>query len=117
MSRAAEGAIESLRDGAVEQEPAFTDRMLGRMEQAVEDFRSQGIRWRAKTLTDRGRGSQESQFGADFAGVVEISLPEYQVRKGFLSQAKLLEHGELLTGTEMARLRAQCEQMLSRTSA
>jgi hypothetical protein len=48
---------------------------------------------------------------------VEIDLPEYKARKGFLSQAKLLEHGDFLSSTEMERLRSQCEQMLSRTSA
>jgi hypothetical protein len=49
--------------------------------------------------------------------VFEIDLPEYKVRKGFLSQAKLLERGDHLNDTEMERLRRQCEQMLSRTSA
>ncbi len=90
--------------------------MLGRMEHAIENYRTRGIRWRAKTLTDRGPGSQESQFGADFAGVVEMNLPEYKVSKGFLAQAKLLEPGDWLSHSDLRRLREQCDRMLSRTA-
>jgi hypothetical protein len=69
-----------------------------------------GIRWSAKTLTDRGRGSQESQYGADFMGVLNIALPEFTVSKGFLAQAKLIRND--VVGDDI-KLRQQCEKMLN----
>jgi hypothetical protein len=65
IADAANGTVEALVEGRVEQEPAFTDRMLGRIETAMEGYVTKGVRWTAKTLTDRGRNSQEREFGAD----------------------------------------------------
>lgn len=74
VSDAAEGTTDALNSHRVEQEPQFTDRMIGRMEHAIEGYETKGIIWRAKTLTDRASGSQESRFGADFIGVLDISI-------------------------------------------
>jgi hypothetical protein len=74
---------EALRQGRIEHEPAMTDRMLGAIEESLDNFQYKGIQWRAKTLTDRGSGSQESKYGADFMGVLDISLPNFTVKKGF----------------------------------
>lgn len=101
--------IDALREGRIEQEPAFTDRMLGGIELAIDGFSSKGIQWTAKTLTDRGKGSQESIYGADFFGVLNINLPGFKVTKGFLAQAKLIKKGSSISLTE---LRQQCEKML-----
>lgn len=109
ISGAIDHAVEALQQGRVEQEPAMTDRMLGAIEHSLEGFRTRGIRWSAKTLTDRGRGSQESHYGADFMGVLNVSLPDYKVSKGFLAQAKLLKHGSV---NGLDDLKRQCERML-----
>ena len=77
VARSANGTVDALVERRIEQEPAFTDRMLGRIESAMDGYTSKGIRWSAKTLTDRGRNSQESEFGADFAGVLNIDLPDF----------------------------------------
>ncbi|MEQ1795095.1 MAG: hypothetical protein ABL970_13005 [Nitrospira sp.] len=103
-------SVEALREGRVEQEPAMTDRMLGSIEQSLEEFHTRGIRWSAKTLTDRGRGSQESRFGADFMGVLNIALPDFKVSKGFLAQAKLVRNGRV---DNLRDLKQQCERMLT----
>jgi hypothetical protein len=112
VGTAAEGTLSALQDGRVEQEPAFTDRMLGRIELAMDGYAHNGISWRAKTLTDRGRGAQESRFGADFFGVLDINLPDYSVQKGFLAQAKLVEPGESMSARDFEELREQCRKML-----
>lgn len=136
-------SVEALREGRVEHEPAMTDRMLGTIEEIVnhashtrdeanravlpsdsdtgqtvgelpdlnEDVR---VRWHAKTLTDRGRGSQESIFGADFAGVLDIQLDDYKVSKGFLAQAKLIRAGGRINRKDLVK---QCEQMLGLSPA
>ena len=50
-------SIESLQEGSIEQEPQMTDRMLGRIEECLHGYVAKGVRWTAKTLTDRGRGA------------------------------------------------------------
>lgn len=111
IARAADAAVADLREGLVEQEPQLTDRMLGRIMESINGYQSKGVRWTAKTLTDRGRGAQESRFGADFVGVLDIDLPEFKVKKGFLAQAKLLRSGGM-SKVEFNRMLPQCDQML-----
>lgn len=90
--------------------------MLGRIAEAMDGFSAKGIRWRAKTLTDRGPHSQEKQYGADFAGVLEIDVPGYNVKKGFLAQAKLLR-ADGMSDAEFRRMVGQCQQMLELSPA
>jgi len=111
IAAAADSAVEDLRTGLVEQEHQVTDRLLGRISQAIEGYKMKGVTWRAKTLTDKGPGAQEKQYGADFVGVLEIDLPEYRVKKGFLAQAKLTSVG-LMSHREFERMVDQCRQML-----
>src|SRR5713101_2938295 len=86
IARAADLAENNLDEALVEQEPQFTDRMLDRITQAIEGYQTKGVLWRAKTLTDRGANAQEKQYGADFVGVLQIEVPGYSVKKGFLAQ-------------------------------
>lgn len=102
----------SLREGEVQQEPHFTDRMLGRIEGALDDFQSHGIKWKAKTLGSIGSGAigkQESLYGADFLVTVSFDLIDYKITKGFLAQAKLLKNGLV---DNLSDLKSQCEKML-----
>lgn len=117
VASAAKGTIPALRDARVEHEPAFTDRMLGRIEQEMDGYSHHGVSWTAKTLTDRTSKAQESRFGADFFGVLEINLPDYSVNKGFLAQAKLIEPGESMSTRDFERMQEQCDQMLRLSSA
>lgn len=112
IAAAADLAVEDLRTDLVEQEHHVTDRLLGRISQAIEGYRVKGITWRAKTLTDKARGAQETLYGADFVGVLEMDLPDYKVKKGFLAQAKLTSIG-LMSHREFERMVGQCRQMLN----
>jgi hypothetical protein len=108
---AADAAVEDLRSDLVEQEHHVTDRLLGRISQAIEGYKVKGITWRAKTLTDKAPGAQERLYGADFVGVLEMDLPDYKVKKGSLAQAKLTSIG-LMSHREFERMVGQCRQML-----
>ena len=112
---AAARALDAFREGRMEQEPAFTDRMLGRIEESMQEFSTKGVSWKAKTLTDRGRNAQESRHGADFAGVLSIDLAEFKVNKGFLAQAKMVDAKSSFQPSEYDRMKSQCEKMLQRT--
>lgn len=115
IAGAAERSLDAFRKGCVEQEPAFTDRLLGAIAESMRGFQTKGIRWTAKTLTDRGPGAQETRHGADFAGVLSIDLPDFNVRKGFLAQAKVVEPGTAMPQKDFDRMKTQCESMLDRT--
>jgi len=117
IAHAAEGAMDDLVRSRVEHEPQFTDRMLGRIQQAMSDYESKGVRWTAKTLTSNIRDSQEYRFGADFIGFLDIALPDYSVRKGFLAQAKRLTPDDPFRSRDHAKLVGQCEQMLALSPA
>jgi len=79
----------------------------------MHNFQVKELVWKSKTLTDRGRYAQESEFGADFLGTLDIDLDDYQTTKGFLAQAKMSNN---LNATELDRLRCQCSQMLEHTA-
>jgi hypothetical protein len=76
-----------------------------------------GVRRRAKTLTDRGRRSQENDYGADFLAALKIDLQGYQVKKGFLAQSKLVEPSENFSNANFEKMLKQCEKMLKHSSA
>lgn len=109
IAEAIDYSVEALRNGQIEQEPAMTEKMTTAIERSLTNYRHNGIRWRAKSLTDRGVGSQESKYGADFMGVLNIALPEFQISKGFLAQAKLIREGRTV---DLDELKQQCEKML-----
>jgi hypothetical protein len=113
IAKAEQATLKAFREGRIEQEPSFTDRLLGQMEIVFNGSTVGGVRWTAKTLTDRGRGSQEKEYGADFMAVLDVSLVEFNVAKGFLGQAKVIEPGARITKTDFKRMSEQCRKMLS----
>ena len=109
--------LEAMRDRRIEQEPAITDRLLGVMEHVLNHKTTAGVRWTVKTLTDRGPGSQENEFGADFLAAFELSVEGYRIAKGFLAQSKRIEPSQTFSSEEFYRLQGQCGKMLSHSSA
>lgn len=115
IAEAVDATVVALREGRVKQEPAFTDRMLGKIEHVMDHFEIKDVRWTAKTLTDRGPNAEERKFGADFMGVLTIDLPNFRISKGFLAQAKILKYNGWLPRDERKRLHEQCRKMLKIT--
>ncbi len=112
INRAARNTLRALASGRVQLEPQVTDRLLGAIEQEMDGRFIGGVQWVAKTLTDRVKKSQESEFGADFMGVLSLDLNDFRTNKGFLSQAKLVEPSQSFSAAESKRLKVQCEKML-----
>jgi len=110
---AAETALEGLREGRVQDEEAFTGQMIGAIEDRFRNLRTKGVSWTAMVLTAHQRSAQETEFGADLMGVLQIDLPDFSVRKGFLAQAKLMEPGQYVAPADRERLLGQCERMLT----
>lgn len=102
---------ECLHGGWVEQEPPLTDRFIGSVVESMRNYKTKGITWNAKTLSDRGPNAQENRFGADFVGILDIDLPDFKIRKGFLAQAKLLRNGKMKS-SDFKDMVNQCDKML-----
>lgn len=111
-TNAALTASKAFKDGRIQNEETFTDRMIGAIEERFRSLRTKGISWTAMTLTAHQRNAQETEFGADLLGVLEIDLPDFTVKKGFLAQAKLVAPDESFSQAEFDRLVKQCEAML-----
>jgi len=115
-TQAAKQTLDDLHDGWVEQEAPFTERLIANLQNQLDGKTVKGIRWKAKSLTDRGIRAQEATFGADFLGVLTLDLLEFRVTKGFFAQAKLIRRqGDMVRSSEFKRLKKQCEKMLNVT--
>lgn len=104
---------EDIAEGLAQQEPAITDRFIAYIQSEMRRSKNSPFAWSAMTLTDRGPGSQEKDYGADFVGSLEINHSGFRIRKGFLAQAKKVEPGQSFSNTEFKKLRDQCSDMLS----
>jgi hypothetical protein len=116
IAAAANRAVDDHIADDVEHERDFTGVMVGRMRQAMDGFKTRGVRWAAKALASKERNAREGGFTADFLGVVEFDLPECRVRKGFLALGRHVERGPAIAPREWDRLADQCRQMLSITA-
>jgi hypothetical protein len=117
IAHVADEVVQAYREGRVVDEPHITDRFLGGVEAIVNTMREHdGLaspkRWQAKTLrASSGSAAEEKRYGADLLGVLTIQIPDYNVAKGFLAQAKRAEPGLLFSAREWDRLQGQCDAM------
>jgi hypothetical protein len=113
LSYAATRTAQDYQIDSLPDEPTFTGALAARMMDALRHFNTSGIHWSARVLSSHGPNTEETEFGADFLGLLSLNLPGYNVRKGFLAQAKRQEPGSRLSRREWERLQQQCGKMLS----
>lgn len=121
--------IEGIREGRLETEPDITNRFIQAVEDLVNgEYENKGIKFKTRTLRDRGPKSPESKYGADLVGVLDVRLKGYQLSKGFLMQAKMecdwaklktdeyeSESATFKPHQEFSRLQGQIDEMLKIT--
>jgi hypothetical protein len=117
IQAAEQTVLSDIRSGLVKDEEGITERLVGAIHHQFNDKLYAGVRWSAMTLTAHKRNAQESWYGADLLGVLQIDFDDYSVQKGFLVQAKYLRNSDRLASSEFARLKQQCAKMLSHSSA
>lgn len=116
IASAADGVIEDYNREQMVDEPEITGRLLGAISDRLRTKTIRGIVWNANILrSGRGGANEEQRYGADFMGVLDISLPKFTVKKGFLAQAKRVEPDRKLTDNDWQRLISQCKKMLTVT--
>ena len=113
LNSAARTTREEMANGALPDEPAITAALVTRIRDALDGYDKAGIRWSAKVLSSHGPGAEERTFGADLAGVLHIEFPDFEVKKGFLAQAKRQNDGKKLSSEKWNKLAEQCERMLT----
>lgn len=130
-SKLAEATQRVVRDyelGDVADEESFSSQLCGRLKETLYEFSTPSMVWQVDAATaDSGWGrlsarslrkhTEEPEFGADIVMAIDVNTSRYQVRKGFLAQAKRLEPGHLLDARDWSRLIRQCESMVSFTPA
>ena len=116
ITDAVNGAFGDYQKGNVMEEPQVTDRILGAIRERIRNQQFNGVVWNVRTLrTGRGVAAEEKHHGADLMGVLDIEIPGYSAKKGFLAQAKKAEPDRPFSSRDWERLRSQCELMLKRT--
>ena len=108
---------------SVHDEDDFTSRMADRIERSVDGAFVGGMSWRVETrkLLWRGPQSEERRFGADLGLVLRMSGKGFDVSKGYLIQAKMVDHIDLELFSKPPfsksdRVFGQCEDMLRTTN-
>jgi hypothetical protein len=129
ITKAERRTIDEMKNGEIETEPSATDRFLGKIKDVCEELvNDYGVVFKARTLGDRGKDSPESEFGADFCGVLDNRHRRFGQTKGFLTQAKRESKGivvkyepyasttvKFTDNDEFKRLVGQIDKMLSIT--
>lgn len=116
VATAAAWTIRDFGSGALPDEPSITAALVTRVRDTLDGLQTPGVAWTARILSSHGPNTEEARYGADFLGVLSLSLPDYSINKRFLAQAKRQEPGKRLSAAEWTRLKQQCEEMLARTS-
>ena len=140
ISHAADEAFSIYREGRVVEEPSLMPIIL----KAIEDHIGRGyfgtalgselsisredpasitratgiadIAWKFRILkTGRGSAGEEKRYGADMMGVLDVDVPGYRSKKGFLAQAKMSEPSHRFRTKDWEKLRQQCKNMLACT--
>ena len=116
VNSAAKKTTEDYAKGYIPDEPDFTATLVTRIKDFLSDYSKGGISWTAKILSSHGPNTEEARFGADLLGALNLDLPGYSVRKGFLAQAKRQDQGKPMRSAEWRRMQGQCNTMLKFTS-
>ncbi|WP_261884493.1 hypothetical protein [Vibrio pomeroyi] len=104
-------ACEVLDRTRYQQEPAYVDALIGRLDGTLYLGDDQGfIRFKPTVVADRGPASAESLYGADFAIVFESTEVKEPIKKAIFSQAK---NGDAtkLPKKDAEKLDEQCAKM------
>lgn len=85
--------IENMKRGNIPAETSITAEFLGILQNEInthgqEIFGMRGLKIYATILQDRGPKTDESEFGADFAMLLDINIDNFILKKGFFCQAK-----------------------------
>lgn len=99
------------------QESAYVDAFIARLDGTLYIGKDNGfIQFTPTIIADRGAGSAESKYGADFTIVFQSKAVERPINKAIISQAK---NGSIdnLSKSENTRLIDQCKKMARITNS
>ena len=90
IKKSKEEILESYREGKISIENSITDRLLQNIEKSINSMSAEydDFQISARTFSDKGEGSSEKKYGADFCIVLNCDTKEIKIDKGFLVQAK-----------------------------
>jgi hypothetical protein len=115
--KATKAAMREMAKGNVWDEDDVTGVLVGELNASLNGSIG-GLHWNAKILRHRkGVAAQEKALGADILIQIRTKGIGRDYEKGVLIQSKKVEPGSELSSSELKRLQAQCDVMLSHTPA
>lgn len=128
LTRAAEDVSADYTEEDVIGEEDFSSQLCGRLKETLRDFETNTMVWQVRTAeSEKGfarirartlhKVVEEPLFGADIVMTIEAVGSNFEVKKGFLAQAKRLEQGKRLNTRDYNQLKKQCRDMLAVTPA
>jgi len=115
IGEAADATSQALGEGLVKSDTTFTDRWVRQAAKAINGFQHQGMRWRARAHTETATSGETP--ATDLVCVLEIDLPGYSSRNGFLAQTFLIEEEHPPDSGRLQTLRKRCAALQAATSA
>jgi hypothetical protein len=118
LEQAISRTLRDYQEKVILDEPQITDRLLSRVQDALESVNAPNMRFKAITFSPH---TEEPLYGADFAGFLVLEFPNAMRRKFFLAQAKrgLTNDGNVTLGNldnrDAERLISQIRDMLKIT--
>jgi len=103
-------AIEAVDPARYRQEANYTAALVSQLEGVAYQGQHGLVAFRSTVFDDRGAGSAESLYGADFAITATVSDGTRTIRKAILVQAKLGYLNDM-SAADAARLQSQIEKM------
>lgn len=111
IDKAIDSMMRRYPEGYFADEDDFTSRFLERIESELDGWKLDEITFRVRKTTWRGRGSEETVFGADIIAVMRVDMSGYKTSKGILIQAKFLNHGKRFDDDKWDKLQRQIKKM------
>jgi hypothetical protein len=119
----ADETLDAWRSQQITQEPDITSWLMSAIDSRLKSREVDGIKVETKVFSSSGLAAEESRTGADFANVLEISFPGFEIRKAFIAQAKKISRRHLDSRDVMrelmkdSKLESQCGKLLAITPA
>lgn len=120
VEKTAAEVISDWSDNWVRDEHNITSSFFTKLEERLNNSIIRGINLKVKYYMPQGTRSEEKRTGADIGVVLSVKLPDFEVKKAFLAQAKKRPPAPQdrlaeLTGNAAQDLRAHCQEMLKIT--
>ena len=115
IGEAADGTTRSVTEGPEPSAPKLIEQWVRAAARSVDGFRHGNLRWRSKALVAAAEQAAAAQV--DLLCVLDVDLPGYTARRGFLAQAFAIDAEHPPDSGRLQTLRSRSATLLRSTAA